>query len=128
MDPIGFGLETFDPAGRSRTHDADGFVIDDDDVFFDVAFDGPRGLAAALKQQETLDYCMVERIGTYALGRGLDTVVEGDSCTVRDVIARHTQAGASFRDILLAIAQSDSFQMRRAPRSAAPSTPTTGDQ
>lgn len=128
MDPIGFGLETFDPAGRSRTHDGDGFVIDDDDVFFGVAFDGPRGLAAALKEQETLDFCMIERIGTYALGRGLDSVVEGDSCTIRDVIARHTEAGASFRDILLAIAQSDAFQMRRAPRSATPSTPTTGDQ
>jgi hypothetical protein len=128
MDPIGFGLETFDPAGRSRTQDGDGFVIDDDDVFFDIAFDGPRGLAAALKQQETLDFCMIERIGTYALGRGLDSIVEGDSCTIRDVIARHTEAGASFRDILLAIAQSDAFQMRRASPGLAPSTPTTGDQ
>jgi hypothetical protein len=127
MDPIGFGLETFDPAGRSRTHDGDGFVIDDDDVFFDIAFDGPRGLAAALKQQETLDFCMIERIGTYALGRGLDSIVEGDSCTIRDVIARHTEAGASFRDILLAIAQSDAFQMRRASPGPAPSTPTTED-
>lgn len=126
MDPIGFGLETFDPAGRSRTEDADGFVIDDDDVFFGTAFDGPAGLAAALKSQETLDYCMAERIGSHALGRGLDVLVPGDSCTVQDVIARSTGRGGSFADLLLTLVESDAFQMRRAAR--ADDTAATGDQ
>lgn len=126
MDPIGFGLETFDPAGKSRTHDADGFVIDDDDVFFGAAFDGPAGLAAALKSQETLDYCMAERIGSHALGRGLDVLVPGDSCTVQDVIARSTDKGGSFADLLLTLVETDAFQMRRAARAGDAAT-SSGD-
>ena len=127
MDPIGFGLETFDPAGRSRTEDANGFVIDDDDVFFGTAFDGPAGLAAALKSQETLDYCMAERIGSHALGRGLDVLVPGDSCTVQDVIARSTANGGSFADLLLTLVETDAFQMRRAARTDDDTT-ATGDR
>jgi hypothetical protein len=120
-------LETFDPAGRSRTEDANGFVIDDDDVFFGTAFDGPAGLAAALKSQETLDYCMAERIGSHALGRGIDVLVPGDSCTVQDVIARSTANGGSFADLLLTLVETDAFQMRRAARTDDDTT-ATGDR
>lgn len=112
MDPIGFGLESFDPIGRSRSEDADGFVIDDDDVFFDTAFTDPRGLAAALKAQETLGPCMTEKLGAYTLGRGLDFLVDGDACTIDDVTVRAEEDGFSFKDILVAIVEADAFQMR----------------
>ncbi len=117
MDPIGFGLESFDPIGRSRTQDADGYDIDDDDVFFDTPFTNPAGLAAALKAQETLPSCMAEKLGSYTLGRGLDVAVAGDACTIDDVTARAAAAGFSLRAILGAIVESDAFQMRTPTRS-----------
>jgi len=117
MDPIGFGLESFDPAGKSRTHDEGGYEIDDDDVFFDVPFTNPAGLAAVMKQQETLSYCLVERVGGYSLGRGLQYAVEGDACTINDVVGRATAAGFSWNDVVHALVTADAFQMRR-PRTA----------
>ena len=126
MDPIGFGLESFDPVGRHRTVDDGGYAIDDDDVFFDVAFDGPGGMAAALKGQSFITGCMTERIGGYAIGRGLDSIDEGDFCTIADVVNRSTQAGFSWADFVLAIATADAFQMRQ-PSADLPAATTEDD-
>jgi hypothetical protein len=112
MDPIGFGLESFDPTGKRRSVDADGYVIDDDDVFFDTAFTDPRGLAAALKQEQTFGPCMAEKIGSYTLGRGLDWGVSGDACTIDDVSVRAEANGFGLRDLLQIIVETDAFQMR----------------
>ena len=114
MDPIGFGLEGFDPVGKARTTDANGYVIDDSDVFFDTAFSGPAGLASVLKEQESLSSCMAERIGGLGLGRGLDYGVVGDTCTISDVVVRTSEQGGSWRDLIATIVQTDAFQMRRA--------------
>jgi hypothetical protein len=120
MDPIGFGLESFDPVGRKRSEDADGYAIDDDDVFFDTAFTNPQGLARAIKEQETLPTCFSEKLGSYTLGRGLapfdqNGAVVGDAGTIDDVTLRAAAAGFSLRDILGAIVESDAFQMRTPP-------------
>ncbi|MDP2342147.1 MAG: DUF1592 domain-containing protein [Deltaproteobacteria bacterium] len=115
MDPIGFGLESFDPTGRARTADADGYAIDDDDVFFETPFTNPAGLAGAIKLQEGLPSCFVEKIGSYTLGRGLDFSVAGDVCTIDDVTARAAASGFSLKEILGAVVESDSFQMRTPP-------------
>jgi hypothetical protein len=128
MDPIGFGLEGFDPVGKARTEDADGYVIDDSDVFFGAAFSGPAGLASVLKEQETLSYCMAERIGGLGLGRGLDYSVAGDTCTIQDVVLRSTEQGASWQDLLRTIVQTDAFQMRRARTASDDDHLTTADQ
>ncbi len=118
MDPIGFGLESFDPIGRSRTVDVDGYVIDDDDLFFDTAFTNPAGLAGALKNESSLAPCMVEKLGSYTLGRGLDQYAGGDACTVDDIVARADARGFSLSDILQATVESDAFQMRQAADSS----------
>ena len=114
MDPVGFGLEGFDPVGRVRTTDADGYDIDDDDVFFETPFTNPAGLAGAIKEQVGLPSCMVEKLGSYTLGRGLDFALAGDVCTIDDVTARAAAEGFSLNEILLAVVESDSFQMRNA--------------
>ncbi len=125
MDPIGFGLESFGPSGKHRTQDADGFTIDDDDVFFGTAFADPQGLAETIKSQETLTGCVVERIGGYALGRGLEPVIgSNDLCTINDVVGRATEKGFSWADLVHTIVEADAFQMRRGEVSAA----TTDDE
>ncbi len=120
MDPIGFGLESFGPSGKHRTVDADGYVIDDDDVFFGTAFTDPQGLAETLKSQDTLTGCVVERIGGYALGRGLEPISgSSDFCTITDVVGRATEKGFSWADVVHTIVEADAFQMRRAEVAAA---------
>ncbi len=119
MDPVGFGLESFDPAGRSRTHDEDGYVIDDDDVIFDTAFSGPEGLGAVLARQPLLHTCASTRLGSYALGRGLDFVDEDDRCTIQDVLDRAGRAGFSLGDVIRAVTTADSFQFRSTSEEAA---------
>ncbi len=112
MDPIGFGLERFDPLGRVRTSDVDGYVIDDDDAVFGTAFTNPHELAAALKDQPGLGPCMVEKLGSYTLGVSLEG--RENACTVDGIHDDAEQQGFSLRAILTAVVDSDAFQMRRA--------------
>jgi Protein of unknown function (DUF1592)/Protein of unknown function (DUF1588)/Protein of unknown function (DUF1587)/Protein of unknown function (DUF1595)/Ca-dependent carbohydrate-binding module xylan-binding/Protein of unknown function (DUF1585) len=112
MDPIGFGLESFDPIGRSRTTDTGGDIIDDSAVFLGVPFVGVGGLASTLTDSEYLPSCVADRLTSYAVGRGL-TYAEGDVCTIADVVRRANATGFSFTDLATSMVESDVFQMRK---------------
>ena len=72
MDPIGFGLENFDVAGRYREHD-DGFpecIIEGSGQIVGVGeFNGPRELSELLVENDYVDACAVKQFLTFALGR-----------------------------------------------------------
>ena len=73
VDKIGFGLESYDIAGRFRTHD-DGLpectiAGEGEIVEFGATFSGPRELAELLVSEELVDRCAIRHVAQFALGR-----------------------------------------------------------
>lgn len=89
IDPIGFGLETYNVLGQWRTEDA-GKPIDAKGELPDGAtFDGPDQLKAVLLNRKTLFVRnLTSRMLGYALGRSL---VIQDTCTVDRIVQKLEQ-------------------------------------
>jgi hypothetical protein len=108
MDPIGFGLESFDAVGAWRTHDGK-IPIDSSGTLPDGrSFQGPRELISALGTNVDA-FCrnLSERMLTYALGRGL----ERDDAAEVDRIRRRLAADKyRFSALVLAVVNSEPFQ------------------
>jgi hypothetical protein len=117
MDPIGFGLERFDPVGKYRESD-NGQEINDADVFLTGdLFHGSRELVAIIQEMPELTSCMSAHVSTYGIGRGISAndpaATEGDFCTIDDVARRTAEAGGSLGDLVRAVATTDAFRKRR---------------
>jgi hypothetical protein len=112
MDPIGFSTETFDAVGRHRTRDQSGGTIDDAGSLPDgTSYHGIAGLRdAVLRRPETFATAMVEKLLTYALGRGVEP---RDGAAVRSIVRRAREDDYRFSSIVQAIVQSVPFQLRR---------------
>jgi hypothetical protein len=112
MDPIGFALENFDGVGAWRDEDS-GVPVDANGKLPNGArFQGPGGLKSLLleKHRDEFIHTVVEKLMTYALGRGLEA---RDKPTVR-MIARKAAADEYRMSAFLdAIVESPQFQMRR---------------
>jgi hypothetical protein len=111
MDPLGFGLENFDAIGAWRTHDGK-FPIDASGTLPDGrSFQGPQELKAIIKaDREAFVECLTEKLLTYALGRGLERY---DRPAVKQIAARVAASDYRFSSLVLEIASSLPFQMRR---------------
>ena len=111
MDPLGFALERFDAVGKTRTHDG-GAPIDASGALPNgVKFDGPAGLRQALLQDPNQFVTSVtEKLLTYALGRGVEVT---DAPAVRKIVREASRNGYRWSSILIGIAKSTPFQMRR---------------
>lgn len=103
MDPLGFGLENFDPLGRWRTS-AGGVPVDASGVLPDGrTFDGPAQLKAlVLKRKGEYLQTLTRKLLGYALGRQLYPF---DQCVVDDAVtalaANSDKAGVLFEKIVL---------------------------
>jgi uncharacterized protein DUF1592/uncharacterized protein DUF1588/uncharacterized protein DUF1585/uncharacterized protein DUF1587/uncharacterized protein DUF1595/cytochrome c len=113
IDPLGFGLEHFDPVGQWRDVDELYGPIDASGVLPDGStFSGVSGLRAALlKRPDRFVGTLTEKLLTYALGRGLEYY---DIPAVRKIV--HDTEGSHYKlsAVVLGIVQSLPFQMRRA--------------
>jgi mono/diheme cytochrome c family protein/uncharacterized protein (DUF2384 family) len=112
MDPIGFGFENFDGVGAWRTKEGK-FPIDSSGTLpSGQSFKGPLELVTILKTREA-DFrrCLSEKLLTYALGRGLEYY---DKCAVDDIAAAVAKNEYRFSSLVLAIVNSDPFQLRKA--------------
>ncbi len=79
MDPLGFGLENYDPVGVWRVKDG-AFPVDASGELPDGrSFDGALELVEVLREEEGFVRCLAEKLLVYALGRGL---TESDAATV----------------------------------------------
>jgi len=118
MDPIGFGLESFDPIGRRRTQD-EGEPIDDTGVLADgTKFQGPEALRKVLmgrkpefvRCQPEFVRCLTEKLMTYALGRGPSA---GDDPTIDKIATALAKQNYRFSFLVKSIVRSDAFLKRR---------------
>ncbi|MEN0063872.1 MAG: DUF1592 domain-containing protein [Myxococcota bacterium] len=114
MDPIGFGLETYDREGRRRRHD-DGnpecTISGQGEVVPYGPFSGPAELARlALTAQ--LDACAVDHVLQFALGRELSTADVELSDRLLNAFRAPEQAGR-FDRLLLDLVTDPAFRLRR---------------
>jgi hypothetical protein len=112
FDPIGLAMENFDAVGRLRERDGGslGVPIDASGELMDgTHVDGVVSLRRALlSQPELFVGTVVEKLMTYALGRG---VAAGDMPTVRAIIQEAAASDYRFSAIVLGIVESTPFTM-----------------
>lgn len=113
IDPVGFALEHFDAVGRwrdleeGRPVDASGGTPDG------RTFNGIEGLEQALLARPDLfARTLTEKLLTYALGRGVGYT---DAPSIRQIVHEARDDNYRFSSLILGIARSPLFQMRRLP-------------
>jgi hypothetical protein len=113
FDPIGLAMENFDAVGQWRTRDGGslGSPIDASGELLDgTRVDGVVSLRQALlRKPELFVGTVVEKLMTYALGRG---VAAHDMPTVRAIIRDAARRDYRFSAIVLGIVNSTPFTMR----------------
>jgi hypothetical protein len=114
MDPLGFALENFDGIGRWRD-DERGLKIDASGSLPEGEhFTGPVELRKVLlERKDEFVRCLVEKLMTYALGRGMENY---DRVTVKEIAAAVAKDGYRFSTLVDRLVGSDAFQKRRAKR------------
>ena len=123
IDPLGFALEHFDAIGRWRDADR-GAPINATIDWRERTIDSPHAFREALLGRgSTFVDTVVEKLLTYALGRGLDY---RDAPTVRQIVREIAQDGYRWSALIKAVVSSTPFQMRAAMDGAAPQAPGGG--
>lgn len=115
MDPIGFGLENYDAAGRYRDTQPNrpDCVIDGNGNFEGLGtFNGPAQLADLILGDGGVDECVASQLYRYAVGRAkLDT---RDKEFVKNLVTASTQGGGLKLDqFILDYASSEAIRYRR---------------
>jgi hypothetical protein len=112
MDPAGFCLENFDAVGRWRTVE-EGQPIDNSGGLPDGSkFTGVAGLEQGLlNRPEIFVSTLTEKLMTYALGRGMEYY---DAPAIRKIVHDAQAKDFCFSSIIVGIAESTPFKMRRA--------------
>jgi mono/diheme cytochrome c family protein len=111
MDPLGFGLENYDAIGRWREQDGN-FPVDASGVLpngrtFSTPAEMRRILASQLPE---FSRTLIEKVMTYALGRGLKPF---DSRTVDNINEQLAADGYRFQTLIRLVVASPAFQSRR---------------
>ena len=114
LDPLGLGLENFDAVGAWRTVD-NKLPIDASGVLPDgETFDGPAQMKKVLLgKADQFRRCLVEKMLTYALGRGMEYY---DKCVLDEVTAKLKAGDDRFSALILAVVKSEPFLKRKGKR------------
>jgi hypothetical protein len=113
MDPIGLGFENFDGAGVFRSVengqgvDASGEVVNSDVA---GAFNGVLELQHKLAASNQVRACVATKWFRYGYGRG-ETAT--DACSMGKLNEKFAANGYKFRDLLVALTETDAFLYRR---------------
>lgn len=111
MDPLGFGLENYDPIGRWRTEDNKAPIQVGGTLPNGTEFSTPAELKLLLtKELPEFTRNLTEKMLTYALGRGLENY---DKLLVRETVAKMEKSDYRFQTLIREIATSLPFQARR---------------
>lgn len=111
MDPLGFGLENYDAIGRWRTKDGN-FPVDSSGVLPNgKTFTTPAEMRAVLNSQmPEFSRALMERMFTYALGRGVKGFDEPVLAKIQSAVAADEYR---FQPIIREIVKSLPFTARR---------------
>ncbi len=113
MDPIGFGLERYDTAGRFRTAE-DGApqctISGDGELSGLGTFNGPAELSDLLIDNEQLEPCVARQLYRFALGREVEFV---DMGLVIEMTAELTEGDGRFDTMLATLVAHPAFAHRR---------------
>ncbi len=112
MDAIGFALENYDAVGGFRALDAGAAIDPSGELGPTDKFKGPVELANLLARQKRDDFvrCMVEKMLTYSLGRGLEYY---DRTATKEIADGLTKRRYTFSGLVLEVVNSVPFQKRR---------------
>lgn len=113
LDPIGFGLENFDPIGAWRDKDGDA-PVDATSAFVNgPTFTGSIELVELLAKTRQKDFyrSVSEAALTFALGRGVEPY---DQPAVERIVRDLQANDGKFSTLILGVVDSVPFQMRRA--------------
>lgn len=109
MDPYGVALENYDVLGRWRTHENGALLDTTTKLPRGEPFTGPAGLKnLLLTRSEEFAGATVSSLLTYALGRKIDK----EDQRVQEIVQAVKPGGYRFVDIVVAVVNSPSFQMR----------------
>ncbi len=106
MDPIGFGMESFNSAALYRTTD-NGQPIDATGTLDRVSFDGLAQLGTALRNDALAAPCFVTKMYTNAQGRAS---TDWDTAALNALTAQFTASGNRADKLLINVAGSDAFR------------------
>lgn len=111
MDPLGFALENYNAIGAYRDKDGE-YPIDPSGQLTDgTEFSGAEGLKQILRQRaDAFSQCLVEKMMTYALGRGLEYY---DGPSVDKIVAALAKNDYKFSVLVTEIVRSEPFWLRR---------------
>lgn len=111
MDPVGFSLENYDAVGRWRRAENEQPIDATGNFPGGAEFNGVSGLEKALiDRPEMFVGTLVEKLLTYSLGR---VVEHYDAPAVRKVVRDARSEDFRFSSLIVGIAKSKPFQMRR---------------
>lgn len=114
MDPIGYGFAKFDTVGRFRETENDRAIDDSGEIIasdVDGPFSGPVDLAYRLAGSDQVGQCAVTQMFRYTQGR---KETAADMCTMTSLMTQFAESGQSFKELMVAITQSDAFLYRAA--------------
>ncbi len=115
IDPLGFGFEGYDHLGRLRDEengqpiDDSGEVVGAPDPALDGPFEGALELAERLADSAVVGDCLATQWFRYALARGER---REDRCAVEAARQALRASGGDFRELLVALALSNTFRTR----------------
>jgi hypothetical protein len=111
MDPLGFGLENFDAIGSWRTHDGQFDINSTGTLPSGQTFQGAAGLKSILlESRDEFAQCLVEKLLTYALGRGVERF---DRPAVKAITRQVAANDYRFSALVFGIVNSVPFQMQQ---------------
>ena len=110
MDPIGFGLESYDAVGAWRSHDGQAPIDTSGTLPDGSSFGGARDLKKILRaRSDAFTRNLTEKLLTFALGRGLEPY---DRPAIEQIVSRVANDRHRFSALVLGIVNSKPFQMR----------------
>jgi hypothetical protein len=116
MDPLGLALENFDGVGEWRVKEPGGNIDPVGQLADGSKVDGPIALRQALmRHPEMFARTITEKLMTYGLGRGMES---NDMPVVRTIADNVAKQNYRFSAVVLEIAKSVPFQMKKAMNEA----------
>jgi hypothetical protein len=110
MDPLGFGLEHYDPLGAWRDLD-NGLPIDPSGTLPNMApFADGLEMQTLISQEPDFVRCVTRKTIIYSLGRALGL---SDTPYLDDIVDKFTANERRFSDLVVSLVTSDTFRMRR---------------